>query len=155
MSALTTHIESFAAGLEELQQVLPRHYDELSLHKTHGFALKPQYPIYLSNEAQGRLLYVTLRSEGKLAGYFIGFLAPDLHYQDCLSLRTDIFYVVPEYRGRKGGALLFQAVKKEARRRGAHYWGIVHKEHAKEHASQLFVAQGFTPEETFWVQWFV
>jgi GNAT superfamily N-acetyltransferase len=61
------------------------------------------------------MMLVTLREDGEIVGYFIGFVAPGLHYKTCLTLTMDIFYVLPEHRGSGGGVILFKAVEKEAR----------------------------------------
>ena len=127
---ITAQVETLhGGGLEELQPLLPIHYAELSLHKDHGFPLDPQYSEYLWKEAEGSVLYVTLREKGKLIGYFVGFISPGLHYKTCLTLIMDIFYIVPEHRGKKGGVTLFSAVRKEAERRGVKCWFVGDKEH--------------------------
>lgn len=150
---LTAQIESLAKGLEELKPLLPLHYEELSLHQFHGIPLNPQYDEYLRRDALGMVLYCTLREGGKLIGYFVGFIAPGLHYQDCLTLHMDIFYVVPEHRGAKGGIILFSAVKAEAKRRGIKAWFMGNKEHSKVHATALFEAMNAEKAETHYCLW--
>lgn len=150
---ITAQVESLAAGLEELKPLLPRHYEELSLHQFHGIPLDPQYHVYLQREAAGQVLFVTLRQGGQLAGYFIGFIAPGLHYQGCLTLTMDIFYTLPEHRGSGGGLTLFKAVKAEALRRGVRAWFVGNKEHARVHATALFEAMGFEKSETYYCMW--
>ena len=151
--SLTAQVESLTAGLAELKPLLPIHYEELSLHRFHGVPLNPQYDIYLQRDARGEVVYVTLRELGKLVGYFVGFVAPGLHYQDCLTLLLDIFYVVPEHRGNGGGLILFNAVKKEAIRRGVQAWFVGNKEHSKVHATALFEAMKFEKSETYYCMW--
>lgn len=148
---ITAQIESL--NLDELKPILPLHYEELSLHQNHGFPLNPQYGVYLERESRGELIYATLRECGELIGYFVGFVAPGLHYQDCLTLHMDIFYVVPEHRGAHGGITLFSAVKREAKRRGVKAWYVGNKEHAKVHATALFEAMGFEKAETTYCMW--
>lgn len=151
---LTAQVESLAGGgLEELKPLLPLHYEELSLHKFHGIPLNPQYDAYLERERRGEVVYVTLRENGDLAGYFVGFVAPGLHYRDCLTLTMDIFYVVPEHRGQRAGVVLFEAVKREAVRRGVNAWFVGNKEHAKVHATALFLAMGFELSEQYYCLW--
>jgi L-amino acid N-acyltransferase YncA len=149
---LTAHLESFEERLEELKPLLPLHWEELALDKD-KVPLDPQYEVYIERERQGSLLFMVLRSQGELVGYFIGFVAPGLHYRTCLTLTMDIFYIVPEHRGSKGGMTLFSAVKAEAIRRGVKRWFVGNKEHAKVHATALFEALGFEKVETYHSMW--
>lgn len=149
---ITAQVEKLAdGGLEELIPLLATHYDDLSLHKDQGFPLDPQYGKYLAREAAGEVLYVTLREDGKIVGYFVGFILPGLHYQTCLTLHADIFFVLPDRRGHWRGVKLFRAVEKEARRRGVRLWqtGVkIHKD-----ASRLFKLLGFEPTEIIHYKW--
>lgn len=150
---ITAQVESLTLGLEELKPLLPLHYKELSLHQFHGIDLNPQYHVYLERDAHGGIIYVTLRDKGKLCGYFVGFAAPGLHYQDCYTLTMDIFYVLPEFRGSGGGQILFAEAKREAKRRGIKAWFVGNKEHSKVHAEALFKALGFEKSETYYCMW--
>lgn len=125
---ITYHVESFAERLNELKVLFPLHYEELALNKDQ-VPLSPQYNIYLAREANGELLFVTARCEGKLVGYFIGFVAPGLHYSTCLTCIMDIFYIAPAHRGSNAGYELFQFVKKENIRRGVQRWFMGAKVH--------------------------
>lgn len=144
---ITAHVESFTERLEELKVLLPMHYEELALNKD-KVPLDPQYDIYIKREAMGEVLFVTLREAGRLVGYFIGFIAPGLHYRTCLTCTMDIFYVHPDVRGRMGGVRLFRAVKAELKRRGVQRWFVGSKTHAD--ASRLFEALGFHKVETYY-----
>lgn len=144
---ITAHVESFTERLEELKVLLPMHYEELALNKD-KVPLDPQYDIYIKREAMGEVLFVTLREAGRLVGYFIGFVAPGLHYRTCLTCTMDIFYVHPDVRGRMGGVRLFRAVKAELKRRGVQRWFVGSKTHAD--ASRLFEALGFHKVETYY-----
>ena len=114
---ITAHVESFEAVLDELKPLLPTHWQELALDKDE-VPLDPQYDYYIKSEHLGQLMFITLREVGALAGYFIGFVAPGLHYKTCLTLHCDIWYVWPANRGNGAGAVLLDAVEKEAKRRG-------------------------------------
>lgn len=144
---ITAHVESFTERLEELKVLLPMHYEELALNKDQ-VPLDPQYDIYIKREAMGEVIFVTLREAGRLVGYFIGFIAPGLHYRTCLTCTMDIFYVHPDVRGRMGGVRLFRAVKAELKRRGVQRWFVGSKTHAD--ASRLFEALGFQKVETYY-----
>lgn len=147
---LTCQIESFTEILDELKPLFPSHYEELALNKD-KVPLSPQYDIYLSKDAAGEVLTVTLRDGGKLAGYYIGFIGPGLHYSTCLTLQMDIFYVYPSFRGNGGGSILFKFVEQEAKRRGVQRMFVGSKCHKE--ASWLFEHLGYDKCEVFYTAW--
>lgn len=147
---ITTHIESFEERLQELQVLLPEHYKELALNQDE-VPLDPQYDVYIEREREGGLLFVVLRDAGELVGYFIGFIAPGLHYQTCLTCTMDIFYVRKDKRTGSAGIRLFRAVEHELKRRGVQRWFMGSKVHAD--ASALFKRIGAAPVETYYSKW--
>jgi GNAT superfamily N-acetyltransferase len=147
---ITAHVESLRSNLEELKPLLPLHWEELALNKD-KVPLDPQYDLYLAREDAGQLLMVVLREAGKMVGYFVGFIAPGLHYQTCLTLTMDIFYVHPSVRARFGGVRLFKAVQAEAKRRGVQRMFVGSKCHAD--ASRLFEALGYKEVERYYTAW--
>jgi GNAT superfamily N-acetyltransferase len=147
---ITAHVESFEQRLPELQKLLPEHYKELALNQDQ-VPLDPQYGIYIERERRGELLFVTLREAGELVGYFIGFIAPGLHYRTCLTCTMDIFYVRSDKRTGSAGVRLFRFVEQELRRRGVQRWFMGSKVHAD--ASALFKRIGAAPVETYYSKW--
>lgn len=148
---LTAAPEPFAPFLDEVKPLLPLHWDELALNKEH-VPLSPQYDEYLARDAKGMILCVTLRDAGELVGYFIGFVAPGLHYSTCLTLHLDIFWVRPDKRDGSAGLKLFRVVEAEAKRRGVQRMFVGSKVH--KDASRLFQALGYTPVETVYSKFF-
>lgn len=126
------------------------HYQELALHQAR-VPLDPQYDIYLSRDARGEVLLASVRDAGKLVGYFVGFIAPGLHYRTCLTCTMDIFYVHCDYRGRGAGLRLFKFVEKELRRRGVQRLFVGSKCH--KDASWLFEHLGYQLVETYYSTW--
>jgi GNAT superfamily N-acetyltransferase len=147
---LTAHIESLTERLEEMKPLFPQHYRELALNQDE-VPLDPQYDIYLERDRRGEVMLVTLRDAGVLAGYFVGFVAPGLHYKTCLTLIMDLFYVWPSYRGNGGGFLLFKEVEKEAKRRGIKRMIVGSKLH--KDASFLFEKLGYIEIERYYSHW--
>lgn len=125
---ITAQIENWATFVHEVQPLLPLHYQELALNKNE-VPLDPQYEIYTARNNAGELMICTVREDGELIGYFIGFVAPGLHYKTCLTLTMDILYVHPERRKHGAGKILFEAVRKEALRRGVQRWFVGTKVH--------------------------
>jgi GNAT superfamily N-acetyltransferase len=147
---ITCHIESFEERLDELKVLLPAHYEELALNKEH-VPLSPAYSVYIERERAGQLLFVTLRDAGEMVGYFIGFIAPGLHYSTCLTCTMDIFFVRADKRKGSAGVRLFRFVEAELRRRRVQRWFMGSKIHAD--ASALFKRIGAAPVETYYSKW--
>lgn len=147
---ITAQVEPYMDCLPELMACYDHHWEELALNKD-KVPLAPQYDVYEARDDAGQLLLVTLRDTGRLVGYFIGFIAPGLHYKTCLTLTMDIFWTHPDVRGGFAGVKLFRAVEKDARRRGVHrifYGSKMHKD-----ASRLFEFLKMEPVETFYSKW--
>lgn len=150
---LTAHSESLTvSALDEMKPHLSRHYDELSVHKSHGVALNPDFDWYLRQSEQGGIVYVTLRSEGALVGYFVGLISRHPHYRT-LECKMDLLYVVPEHRGSRGGLVLGQAVEAELKRRGVQTWWMGFKEEHREHMEKLLQFLGMKKAETYYMKW--
>jgi len=148
---LTCQVEQLTERLEEMKPLFPLHWEELALEKD-KVPLDPQYDIYLERDANGEVIFVTMRELGLLVGYFVGFIAPGLHYKTCLTCTMDIFYIHPDKRGQAlPGVKLFKAVEKELKRRGVQRWFVGSK--AKADASSLFEFLKFQKVETFYSKW--
>lgn len=147
---LTAHVENLTERLEDLKPFFPMHWEELALNQKQ-VPLDPQYDAYLAKDAAGEMMLVALRKDGAIVGYFVGFVAPGLHYKTCLTLTMDIFYVLPEHRGEGGGFVLFKAVEAEAKRRGVQRMFVGSKLH--KDASWLFEKLGYEEVERFYCLW--
>lgn len=148
---LKVQTERLVEKLDDIKPLLPVHWEELALDQD-KVPLDPQYDIYLAREARGELVYVTVRNEDdELVGYFIGFIAPGLHYKTCLTCNMDIFYILPEYRGKRAGEMLFQFVELHLKSRGVDRWFVGSKMH--KDSSFLFKMLGFEQVETYYSKW--
>lgn len=147
---LTAQPEPWATFIEEAKPLLPLHWEELALNKD-KVPLDPQYEVYDARDRRGEVMVITLREVGRLVGYFIGFVAPGLHYRTCLTLTMDIFWTHPDVRGGMGGVRLFRAVEAEARRRGVDRMFFGSKQH--KDASRLFDFLKMEPVETYYSKW--
>lgn len=147
---ITAHVESLTERLDEMKPLFPQHWEELALNKEQ-VPLDPQYEIYLERDRRGEVLLVVLRDAGRLVGYFVGFVAPGMHYRTCLTCTMDIFYVWPEARGQGGGWILFKAVEAELKRRGVQRLFVGSKCH--KDASWLFEKLGYIEVERYFSAW--
>lgn len=147
---ITAHAESFMANINQLKRIIPLHYEELALNRD-KVPLAPRWDVYEIQEARGELFFVALRDAGELAGYFIGFVAPGLHYETCLTCIQDIFYVKPDERGQAAGKILFDFVESELERRGVQRLITNSKNHFP--AAWMFDRRGYEPIETIHSLW--
>lgn len=147
---ITTQVESLTQRLDEVKVLFPLHWEELALNKD-KVPLDPQYDIYIERDRRGELVFVTMREDGALVGYFVGFVAPGLHYRTCLTCTMDIFYVHPDKRDGRAGIRLFKAVESELKRRGVQRWFAGSKCHAD--ASVLFEYLKFERVEVYYSKW--
>ena len=149
---LSTAIEPFMENVTELQTLLGLHYRELALNQD-KVPLSPQWHAYAQREADGQLVYVTLRDDGRLIGYIILFVAPGLHYSTCLTAHMDILFVNPRYRNgsTRGVMMMLDAAKAELKRRGVQRWFMGTKIH--KDIGAVFKRRGFEPVETIYSLW--
>lgn len=148
---ITCQVESFTDRIEELKTLIPMHYQELALNKD-KVPLSPQWDIYKQRDALGQVIFMVMREAGEMIGYFIGFIAPGLHYSTCLTCTMDIFYIHPDKRGSGlPGIRLFRAVEEELKRRGVDRWFVGSKSMAD--ASALFERLKFDRVEVYYSKW--
>jgi GNAT superfamily N-acetyltransferase len=139
--------ELFEPAVPELEPTLFEHWEELAENKD-IVPLDPDYERYYMLESINSLLFVTIRKNGELIGYFIGIINKGLHYQTTIDCRMDIFYVRKQERGGSLGIKLFKAVEKELRARGVDRWYVGCK--VKHDVGKLFERLGFNAIETFY-----
>ncbi|MDN7558226.1 GNAT family N-acetyltransferase [Burkholderia orbicola] len=144
-------VEPFESVYHELKPRLAQHYAEISLHADRGFELKPQERVYRDRAARGELLMMIGRLRGEIVAYSVIFVAPGLHYADCLTAIGDIFYVAPEHRAGRVGSALFAAVESELRRRGVNLWTAGEK--VKFPCGALMERAGMELAERTWFKW--
>lgn len=156
---ITVHLEKLHDCLEELKPLFTPHYEELALNQD-KVPLDPQYEVYLEREARGEVLCAVVRESGRIIGYFVGFVAPALHYRTCLTLTQDIFWIHPQYRlgdsleqveGSLVAEQLFDCVKREALRRGVQrvYFGSK----AHHDLSAMFARMGLSEVDVYFSAW--
>lgn len=144
---ITFCVERLSDELEALKPFFPLHWAELALNQD-KVPLDPQYEVYLERENRGEVLFICARQAGEIVGYFVGFIAPGLHYKTCLTLTMDIFWIHPSVRGGGAGYHLFKFVEKEAKQRGVVRMFVGSKLH--KDASWLFEKLGYQEVERYY-----
>lgn len=156
---ITYQLESFTQRLAELKPLLDEHWRELALDQE-KVPLDVCWDIYEQRDALDGILFVTVREAGRLMGYFIGFIAPGLHYRTCLTLQMDVFWLHPDLRDEDSIAQveaamisedLFKEVQRQARARGVQRIFVGSKLH--KDASQVFERLGYTEVERYFSLW--
>ena len=102
---------------EELYPLLFEHYEEIAAYKD-KIELAPDWEKYFNLEGSGILKIYTMRDSGKLVGYYICLVLPNLHYSKDLYSVNDIVLIQPEYRNQKNGINLFMYVENQMRMLG-------------------------------------
>lgn len=146
----TAQVESFIGARKELERLFPIHWKELALNQD-KIPLDVDWPKYAQLERAGILLFVTLRQNGRLVGYYMGFLMPHIHYKSTVTLGMDVYWTHPDIRGGIAGRRLLRKVEEEAKARGVKKLFAVSKNH--KDSSRLFAALGYEPIETVHAKW--
>lgn len=149
---ITTQVENFVGALPELRELFPRHHAELGIFKER-MPLRPQYEEYVERERAGRLFLVTVRENGSVIAYHTVQIQPGFHYGETLTGTTDMYYILPEHRGRGTVLPLFRAVEKELKRRGVQVWYCGYKTHNPLNMPGVLDALGFEPADTYKARW--
>jgi L-amino acid N-acyltransferase YncA len=147
---ITAQVESFEDRLDELRPLLPAHHAELGLFQDR-MPLDPQFDLYVERERLGQLLFVTVREDGALVGYWISFIAPGLHYRQTITNTMDIYWVHPDHRGHGAGFMLADLVKAESVKRGVKVWYAGSKNHKP--SEWFFKRLGFVACDSYFVMW--
>ena len=115
---ITYQVEKYSDCVEELKQLYPEHYEELSVTKS--IPLEPNYEVYKNIEDIGILKVVTCRNDEDLIGYILFIVTPHLHYKSCITAVEDIYFVRKDYRKGRTGIKLFQFAEKYLKEQGVH-----------------------------------
>lgn len=146
---ITASTESFIACLDELMPMFTGHWEKLALDKV-TVPLAPRYDKYREIEASGELMFVALRDQGKLVGYWTAIVVPHLHYETCLTAQMDMWNVLPDYENGIASMILMRAVHREYRRRGVQRSFCGEKIHRP--CGRLYRAFGYVPVETHYMK---
>lgn len=114
---ITYQEEAWSTVLPELEACWKAHWEEVAQDRER-MPLDVDYVSYSILEATGALVVVTVRVDEDLAGYFISFLRPHLHYQSTLCAYVDVYYVKPMYRQGYLALRLFKTAETILKARG-------------------------------------
>lgn len=89
----------------ELWPLLVEHREEVTTNKA-IMLLEPDMARYREAEANGALLGLVAREDGRAVGYSINFLAPNLHYMGLAMCSNDVLFVDRAHRAALGLRLM-------------------------------------------------
>ena len=144
-------VEPFKDVVEELGELLHAHWKELAWFQDR-VPLAPRWDTYAESDDKGDLIIIIARDEGKVVGYFVGFLNLSLHYGDTLMCVMDILYVTPKYRNDSTGYRLFSLGEKAAKDKGAQFM-VCGTKVGEQDISAIFKHKGFEHFEAHYTKW--
>lgn len=98
--------ETLFGVVEEIDELLNLHYEELTLNKD-KVKLAPMWERYADLERAGNFVVFTVRNEGSLVGYSAFFVNKHMHYGALTLAINDVLFLHPECRtGRTGLKLI-------------------------------------------------
>lgn len=168
----TLQIETIDDVRVEIVPLLNAHYAEIATNKS----IKPlaiDWDRYYSLEELGLLRILTAREDmvmhktvdgepvknedgtnftrpGYLVGYFVSFIAPNLHYSETRQALNDIFYIAPDKRGGTLGYRMLREAAADLKNLNCHLL-TVHMKVAHPFRN-LLMRQGFELDEENWVK---
>lgn len=84
--------------LEEAKPLLEKHWDQIAHYK--DIPLDPDYDLYLKMQHLKMIrCYIMREPSGRMVGYSVFVVRPNMHYKQCLTATEDIIFVDPEKRG--------------------------------------------------------
>lgn len=96
MSEASLQQETFDAFYADALPLLRRHWREIAHYP--DIALDPDVDRYHAIEDAGNLRVFTARVMGRLVGYALFFVHPNLHYRSSVQAVADVIYVDPDHR---------------------------------------------------------
>ena len=114
---ISYQVESFKNVRDEIDPLWEAHYKEIARHQD-KVALSPDYDRYFKIDKAGMLHIVTTRDAGKLVGYFICFVMPNIHFKEHTMASNDLIYLSPSHRKGTVAASMIKFAEKTLEKRG-------------------------------------
>lgn len=138
---ITFHVERWSEALPELRPLMDLLWDDVAVDKDR-FKAKCDESKYAVLEGAGAIHLTTMRSQGKLVGYYVALILPNPHYLgQGLMVYTDMYFVLPEFRKGNFGIRFFKFTEDSWRERGAVKAYTSHKLHRDR--SKMFQILGW------------
>lgn len=145
---ITMQVEKMTTCLDDIKPLFHDHWLEIAGNKD-TIPLDPDFDRYQILEDQEMLRIFTVRDEGKLVGYFISFIAPNLHYKTTIYALNDVLYVDPDYRAGTVAYRMFNGAMKDLKDNCNVDMLVIHMK-VKFEFRKLLKSLGFTRVEENW-----
>lgn len=116
-SRLTYALENYGSVQEEMRELTVEHWEEIAVNKD-KIKLNPDWELYEKLSDDGYLGIYTVRSDGKLVGYFIVIAMPNPHYKDHIFATNDVIFLRKEYRKGLTGVKLLKFAEQDLKTKG-------------------------------------
>lgn len=144
MQMYKTQQETYNQVIDEIKPLLHEHWLEIALNKD-TVLLDPDYELYQLLEVKGMLHITTIRDEGKLIGYAIYVISPNIHYKSLKVAESDIFFLKKDYRNMGVGKQLLIHAEKHLVSLGVNK--IINRVKLNTDAGYVFEIMGHKPIE--------
>ncbi|MGO4518405.1 GNAT family N-acetyltransferase [Terriglobus sp. 2YAB30_2] len=143
---ITFQTERLADCCHEMEPLFPLHYAETG--ELEG-GIDMAWEQYFAMEQAGMLFLLTARYDGKLVGYFVGIVMPNLHNRKRLAAVSDMYFLHPDHRGH-AGIRIFREVEQAWRAMGVELATITCK--VSRNYAALFERLGWRLEEKVFIK---
>lgn len=116
---ITFQRETFSNVYQDIQPLWEQHYQEIALDKD-TIELNPHVEGYKEIDDLGGLIIFTIRDDNRLIGYSFFILQYSFHYKQLICAVNDLFYLLPEYRGRWLGTKFLKESEALLKKMGVH-----------------------------------
>lgn len=146
VAEITIQRELLAHCWPEVLPLCERHKEEIAHYQ--DIALDVDVELYERIEQAGMIRFFTARDGGKLIGYELVMVSPNLHYAQSLQARVDVLYIAPEHRRSGSGIRLISFADDALRNEGVQVC-YHHVKHAHDF-SPVLTRLGYESIETIW-----
>ena len=133
---MQVQVENWADCLPELLKLFPLLWEDVAVDKDR-FRAECDQDKYATIDSLGIFHLVTAREAKQLVGYFLVLVQPNPHYKgQGLMAFTDMYYLLPEFRGGGNSLKLFSFMEKTLQEKGVVKIITSHKIH-RDHSRML------------------
>ncbi len=147
---LSIRQDSFEANIRAFLALSPEHHKE-AWQYSDRLELDVQIDTYVHLERQGNLVFVAVKDDGALVGYYMGALNYCLHHKTHAICTTAFFYIDKQHRKGWTSVKLFSAVEALLRSKGIKQWDISYT--TKKHLGSLMKRIGAEEQEIVCRKW--
>jgi GNAT superfamily N-acetyltransferase len=114
---LNVERESFEGNLDDLNTFFPLQWKE-TIYPDGKEQLNPNFEVYIEAEKNNSLIFISLKKDNKLIGYFLGIKYQYPHSKDEYYVLQDSIFIHPDFRGIGGGVKLIKKLEEECKKEG-------------------------------------